>query len=81
MRLRVWLLWSQARARCEALYSTGRVMIEKRADTPIMPTPIQQSSSFCVEARITRPMMMTNIAIREENCTMGTSCERNASGA
>ena len=77
----MWLLWSQARARCEALYSTGRVMIEKRADTPIMPTPIQQSSSFCVEARITRPMMMTNIAIREENCTMGTSCERNASGA
>ena len=41
----VWLLWSQARARCEALYSTGRVMIEKRADTPIMPTPIQQIAS------------------------------------
>ena len=75
------LVWSHSTARAEALYSTGSVTSEKRADMAIMPTPIQHSSSFCVEARMTRPRMMTHVAAVEANCTTGTSCERSVSGA
>jgi hypothetical protein len=63
------------------LYSTGSVTSEKTADMAISPTPIQHSSSFCVVARITSPRMMTHVAAVEENCTMGTSCERSVRGA
>ena len=56
-------------------------MSEKRADMAIMPTPIQQSSSFCVVARMPSPMRITHVAIRDENITTGTSCERITSGA
>ena len=45
------------------------------------PTPIQHSSSFCVVAWLTSPRMMPHVAAVEENCTMGTNCERSVRGA
>ena len=72
---------SHSRARAEALYSTGRVMSEKRADMAISATPIQHTSSLRVVASSTRPSRMTHVAADEANCTTGTSCERNTSGA
>ena len=50
-------------ARDEALYSTGRVMIEKSADTAIIAIPTQKSAGKVLIVRI--PRIMTHVEKRE----------------
>ena len=72
---------NHANALSEALYSTGRVMMEKSADTHINPTPIQHISWLPAEAVMIRPMIISHDAACEEKFTSGTSAERIFSGA
>ena len=78
---RVRLDSNHAKARSEALYSTGSVTIEKSAEKHIRPTPIQHINSLPVEAVIIRPRMTSHEANRAEIFTNGTSAERIFKGA
>lgn len=72
---------SHAKARSEALYSTGRVTIEKTADMAIMAIPIQHTAVPNPEAIIAMPAMITHVAMRDEKFTTGTNAERMTRGA
>ena len=72
---------SHSRARAEALYSTGRVTIENRADIAISAIPIQHTVVPLPAAISAIPPMITHVAMRDEKFTMGTSAERITSGA
>ena len=67
--------------RAEALYSTGSVTIEKRADIEIMAIPIQQTVVLPENVIRPIPIKITHVAMLEANCTTGTNAERKTKGA
>lgn len=72
---------SHSIARVEALYSTGRVTIENIADIAIIAIPIQHTVVLPEKAIRAIPARITQVAILDANCTIGTSDERSTSGA
>ena len=72
---------SHSKARSDALYSTGRVTIEKSADMAIRPIPIQHIVVPPPVAINAIPPIITQVAIFDEKFTTGTNAERITSGA
>lgn len=72
---------SHSKARAEALYSTGNVTIENTADIAIIAIPIQHTIVLPEKAIRAIPARITHVAMLDANCTIGTSDERNTSGA
>ena len=72
---------NHAKARSEALYSTGSVTIEKSAEVAIIAMPIQHTVALFVDAKIAMPATITQVAAVDAKFTMGTNCERRRKGA
>ena len=73
------LLSSHFMALAEALYSTGSVTMENRAETAIMAMPAQNRYGNVLITSI--PATITHVDHVEENCMAGTRAERILSGA
>ena len=79
--LRYPVFCNHAKARSEALYSTGSVTIEKSAEVAIIAMPIQHIVALFVVAKMAIPATMTQVAAVDAKFTIGTNCERRRKGA